>query len=810
VALDRFLLLPRSITILAVISLLSSGDLGVLAAPGSKIANPDFTKGESIPEGATHDWTLGASGARGWMYSEKLETSKARQIRITAVAEDSPAEDVLEVGDVILGVGDEEFSSDPRVAFGNALTFAESKAGGGDLKLLRWRDGDTEEVTIELEVLGDYSRTAPYDCEKSEKIFEAGCEFLAERMSRSDYRDNPISRSLNALALLASGDRDYRDLLEREAEWAANYSVDQFSTWHYGYVLTFLAEYAMATGDDSVMPGIRRIALESAEGQSVVGSWGHKFAGEDGRLVGYGMMNAPGVPLTIALNLAREAGVEDKEIPEAIERSAKLLRFYIDKGAVPYGDHHPWIQMHDDNGKCGMAAVLFNLLGEEHGAEFFSRMSLASHGSERDTGHTGNFWNITWAMPGVNQSGPEATGAWMKEFGAWYFDLARDHNGQFRHQGPPQARPDSTNGWDATGAFLLAYAMPRKELFMTGKRPPTTPQLDATQAEAIIDDGRGWSNADRHSYYDSLSEDELMERLGSWSPVVRERAAIALSRTDDPSVRDLIRMLDEDEPMEVRLGACKALAQLKGKAAPAVDDLQDLLEAENMWLRIKAADALAAIGNAARPVVPDLLKMLAREPGPDDPRGMEQRYLCFALFDQRGGLLSRSLEGVDRDLLKAAIHAGLRNQDGRARSVFATVYRNLPDDELRELLPEVHHAVVNPAPSGIMFADGIRLEGANILSEWKVAEGIDACMFYITHQNHWGSEKRIPRLLENLRSYGVHAKRTIPELKKLANTFDDGEPGYPKHLSKQKAVVVRETIDYLEKTEAEPELIEVM
>ena len=57
-----------------------------------------------------------------------------------------------------------------------------------------------------------------------------------------------------------------------------------------------------------------RLALEAANGQSIVGSWGHKFAGPDGRLVGYGMMNAPGVPLTISLVMARAAGVKDPAV----------------------------------------------------------------------------------------------------------------------------------------------------------------------------------------------------------------------------------------------------------------------------------------------------------------------------------------------------------------------------------------------------------------------------------------------------------------------------------------------------------------
>ena len=126
--------------------------------------------------------------------------------------------------------------------------------------------------------------------------------------------------------------------------------------------------------------------------------------------------------------MARAAGVKDPAVDEAIEKSARLIRFYVGKGAVPYGDHHPWIQTHDDNGKNGAAAVLFNLLGDAEAAEYFSRMSVASHGAERDTGHTGNFFNMLWAMPGVALSGPNASGAWMREFG-WYYDLARRWDG---------------------------------------------------------------------------------------------------------------------------------------------------------------------------------------------------------------------------------------------------------------------------------------------------------------------------------------------------------------------------------------------
>ena len=125
----------------------------VKAAPaGGGITVPDFTKGDPIPSGAGHDWNLGATGARGWMYCEK---------------------------------------------------------DGGKLSLTRWRAGTTEEVTLELSLLGGYSATAPYGCQKSASILKKGCSLLAGRMAAADYgkRQNPITRSLFHRATPCSADQ---------------------------------------------------------------------------------------------------------------------------------------------------------------------------------------------------------------------------------------------------------------------------------------------------------------------------------------------------------------------------------------------------------------------------------------------------------------------------------------------------------------------------------------------------------------------------------------------------------------------------
>jgi hypothetical protein len=371
---------------------------------------------------------------------------------------------------------------------------------------------------------------------------------------------------------------------------------------------------------------------------------------------------------------------------------------------------------------------------------------------------------MLWAMPGVALSGPHATGAWMKEFG-WYYDLARRWDGTFLHQGPPAVRPDKYRGWDCTGAYLLAYAQPLKKLHLTGKKKSVAEQIDMATAEGLIADGRGWSPRLRIAAYAERSDAQIFAGLRSWSPVVRERSAMELARREGDPTPQLIAMLDATD-LHARLGACQALIMLKDRAAPAVPTLKKTLKADDLWLRIKAAEALASVGEAAMSTVPELLAMLASEDPTLDPRGMQQRYLCFALFNQRGGMLARSLDGVDREALYAAVRAGLGNEDGRARGAVGSVYKNLAYEEIEPLLPAIYQAVIEPAPSGIMFADGIRLSGLEILARHRIQEGLPLCVSLID-PGRWGLAGRIKRCLATLRLYGGAASSEIPRLRQL-------------------------------------------
>jgi hypothetical protein len=392
----------------------------------------------------------------------------------------------------------------------------------------------------------------------------------------------------------------------------------------------------------------------------------------------------------------------------------------------------------------------------------------------------------------------------MQEFGAWYHDLARRSDGGFTHQGPPEPGHDSYRGWDASGAYLLAYALPLKKITLTGKKPGVVQSLEPAAVRSFVADGRGWDNKDRTSAYDQLADAELLARLGSWSPIVRERAAAAIARRKQSPLSAIISLLDS-ENLDARIGACHALEALRGTAAPAVPQLRRALQHDDLWLRVRAATVLAVIGKPALPALPDMLELIARGPSPADPRGMEQRFVSFAIF---GKMLTNAklLEDVDRDKLRAAIALGLQNQDGRARSEISHIYRRLSYEELQPLLPAVLEAIVKPAPSGEMFADGVRLNGLKVLASHHIEEGMQASADYLRTQNPWASEHRTPEILEVLTLYGAEAQRVVPHLRETAAMFDRGETNFPKHLSMQKAKAVWEAIENIEAAQDRPDL----
>jgi len=782
--------------------LLSSGEL----CAGQRVP-PDLTRGGKSD--GTHDWTLGPTGARGWTFGWGLETTDARQILITKVEKGSPSDGKLEVDDAILGVNGRLFDRDARKAFGDAIAEAEKTENKGILRLSRWRQGKEDEVALRLKVLGAYADAAPYDCPKSRAILENGYRYLAEH-GLGDGFVAPI----NALAVLATGKPELLDKVKALAHKLGPPTLkldmsDGMCVWNWGYTNLFLCEYYLATGDEYVLPAIREFSTMTAKGQSAVGTWGHGLSlpSYEGRLGGYGAINQAGLGCWLSLVLAQKCGIDDPAVRKALARSSAFFAFYVNKGSIPYGDHPPWWDTHDNNGKNSMVAVAFDILGGTVATRFFARMATASY-DEREFGHTGNFFSYLWGPLGVARAGPDAIAAYLREQ-RWFYDLARRWDGGFTYQGGA-GEHDSYTNWDMTGVFMLAYALPLQKLYITGKGVSQANRLAGADLRAVIEDGRGFSYHHMRDCYVGKSEEELLKRLASWSPVVRYRAASALAKTQGDVVPKLVTMLASDD-LNTRLGACQALEYMGDRAAPAVDGLVKLLSQDDAWLRIRAAYALAGTGKPARKAVPALLKLALAE-DKSDPRQMTPRYLCLALFigghidnAPRRGLLTDSLEGVDRQLLWPAVKRMLTLDDGLARSQLTSLYGKLTAGELEPLWPDIVRAVERPAPSGEMFADGIRVGGLQLLAKHRIKEGMRVAIAYAKNQNQWASQNRMWEIMKALKSYGAAAKELLPELKELA-TYCKTEKGFPPDCRTKKTAAVEDAIKAIETATDQPQL----
>ena len=723
---------------------------------------PDYTAGEKPAEDGPHDWTLGPTGARGYFYVHRNTTTHARQCYISQVAPGSPADGQLAPGDVILGIGNNRFESDARIELARAIQHAQAHRGGR-LVLQRWRDGRTRMVSLRLDVVPQFSPTAPYDCEKSAQLLDAGAKALA---AKGLDRVN-IPNAINALALLATGDEAYRPMLRDFARKMAERDLSQhrgLKSWDYAYNTLFLAEYYLVTRDEQVLPAIRKLALEIAAGQSVLGNWGHGFVRPElGRLGGYGTINAVSVTLATAMVLCRECGVDEPEVDAAIQRSADFYRRFVGHGTIPYGDEPAQRQYgHDDNGKNSNAAVFFDLLADANATDYYRKTALAAINANREEGHTGNFFNILWSLPGVQRGGPLATGAYLAEFG-WYYDLARDHNHHYPYQGLPGSHRDSYHRWDCTGSFLLHLALPRKQLRILGKGEQTLDPLTAQEVQVTLDAGL-------HDY-PAMTPDQLTDALESWSPIVRYEASEELKRRKLAPTADPARLVSADQENQQLAGlSAAAVHKPQGDAANQVFDAAVLL-LQNGSAEVKVQAALALIALDRQRATPVLLPVLAAYQPGDNPT--LTHTIVNELFPRNPRDKFQPLNLVeDRDLAIRAARQVLLHEDARVIGHFIPSLTTLSKPELARLMPDIVARGATDTRGNFMFLMGARNGCLKIASEYRIHEAIEPLVELASYRE-WGRADAIGGALPLLGAYGSAAAPYLPQLRQARELEKD-------------------------------------
>jgi hypothetical protein len=231
----------------------------------------------------------------------------------------------------------------------------------------------------------------------------------------------------------------------------------------------------------------------------------------------------------------------------------------------------------------------------------------------------------------------------------------------------------------------------------------------------------------------------------------------------------LVELTRSKNPNE-RLGAVAALGQLRSRAIPALDTLASLLNDDNRWLRVQAAEALRTIGADAKPVLPQMLKA-ATVKDETDPMEFGVGSLAYALFYPGGasgpsGILAKSIDGVPRDQLYAAVRSVAANPDSAARGCLRSTYSLITLEDAKVLAPTIVTTIKEMPPANTMFSKGVRLAGIQTLARFRVEEGIPLTLMMMNLKD-WGKAYIIMTSLDVLKEYRGAARSALPELRKM-------------------------------------------
>lgn len=689
------------------------------------------------------------------------------EIKITKVAEGSPAEGKVKEGDVIVRAGGIAFKDETRKQFAEAIDRAESEKGKGVLSL-ELKDG--RKVDLQLEVLGSYSESAPFNCKKTDALITRAAEAIIakEKYGRGDM-------NIGLLGLLATGEEKYvnhvRDVIHAAA-WAKpdiKLGLETYArtAWSWGYLNVLLAEYYLLTGDEYVLPALRAYSEAIAKGRDAAGLWGHGMATYDlnrgqphGRLPGYAVMNQSSLPCFLSLLLASKAGIEHPEIAAGIEQTHGFYTDFIGRGTLPYGVHEPNSGSFNNNGMSGLAAVAFSLKGNKEGARFFSQMSAASHNT-LETGHTGHFFNQMWTAPGAHVAGPEVVKDFDRE-SRWLRTMNRSWDGDFTYDcsGYPNAI-FSYRGLSDAGAHLVNLCLGRRKLYITGRDADPTLWLNDSAAADVIALG----NLDLAA----MSDEELLGLFGHPMPKLRREAIWTLRSREHELTPRITAMIGEGSK-DQRMSAVNYFGYgcPKDVALPVKGRIAGLLcnPKEDTELRSRAAAALAAMGEEAREHYQDVVALLIIDK-PEDPRGLIDMDLgrslsMFSADPIKDGLVD------DPDVFYAGVGKLLDHKLAGARDFGMKMIVGIPIEEFHRVADKVVHIVEDEDLTYHAYHNlGARTGAIALMGTLNIKGGMEAAFGILDEKTgKFGFKVRL--LMSVLPKYGAHAQQHLPRLKELA------------------------------------------
>lgn len=546
-----------------------------------------------VTRGSKFPCNFGPTGVTGWFYG--------REFVVNGLDKGSPADGILKRYDRIRAVNGRRIpspnfdagESDSRRVLGQGITEAETEKFGGKLTVTVWRNGKEADLVIQLPVLGSYSKTWPYECQKSDKILDNACNWLSNAQLPEgnfvQYRGDgfALGPALNGLLLLSSGKPAHLEAARRLAyHMAAHPGVNPIGTdethgtsmWGWSYGAMFIGEYYLRTGDSAIRPYWEFLKETILTAKHVRGSWSHGYKNASYAVGGY--INHTGIACLTSLAFMQQAGYEIDKAD--MEKCKYYFRRYSFGGrGIHYGDHKspfphkPRVSL--GTGKNGVAVVAFEVLGEQDTSDRFAR-SVVDSFRARDGSHTGPFLNLMWGPIGASRGTPAEFRMFM-DYWTWFHDLSRRWDGSFLLPSQKGGSGFTARGPIFTaGGQALAYALSKRITRICGAKAspfatidmpmelvPVTKRVDdkafsmaLTKVDELLDGGRLPKPAHKRA---ALMRDSLRTTMASVHYTLTQ---IETNLADGQSVLARTRIAN----LEKLLGApVSGLTELKAKAA---------------------------------------------------------------------------------------------------------------------------------------------------------------------------------------------------------------------------------------------------
>ncbi len=456
-----------------------------------------FLLGGVRAHGSTQEWhtfkeesvSLGVTG----IVARLDDGSKV--LVVETIKEGSRAQKKVRVADVITGVNGKSFTQahdyasllldGPLGDFAQAIEDAEGS--DGQLKLELKRDGKDRPVTIDLEPIGRYGENFPQACAKSRRIHKDLLEFLSTSGKDTGI---DVSNMMATLALMASGDRKHRALVQarmRKAAQPPHGNQDRHWIWNLSYRLIALAEYVRFTNDRDVLRGMAAwcMVLESAQikadrphthnKRDVVykkGAFGH-FVVVDG----YGDMTYTTALAMTALRMCQKCGIK------VDQRVLDLAFDYMERSTTAQGKVG-YSLAHRGGGGPGLGRAGVSMLGHA----LSPRRSFSKAALEKGCtyirkarkqfldGHADSYMTISWSIVGMNAFGDTEDRKVFNDYLRPWLNLSRQADGSF--VSPVRYHDNDFGRGEISGAMALFLGMPDRKLWTQGKTDPYAPGLD--------------------------------------------------------------------------------------------------------------------------------------------------------------------------------------------------------------------------------------------------------------------------------------------------------------------------------------------